>query len=106
MLYDELDLSQLLNYDGPALTLREQLKDGIRYETASAYGGHGACCFFRYAKATYNADSSLQPGSQPNDRHPEAAVLCKVDEPGRDHVRCFPSFACSTCAVTIAGVDR
>lgn len=106
MLYDELDLSQLLNYDGPALTLEEQLKDGIRYVTASAYGGHGACCFFRYAKATYNADSSLQPGSQPNDRHPEAAVFCKVDEPGRDHVRCFPSFACSTCAVTIAGVDR
>ncbi|BGP10632.1 hypothetical protein JCM10049v2_006524 [Rhodotorula toruloides] len=40
MLFDELDLSQLLNYDGPAATLKEQLKDGIRYVTASAYGGH------------------------------------------------------------------
>ncbi|BGP00644.1 hypothetical protein NBRC10513v2_006443 [Rhodotorula toruloides] len=40
MLFDELDLSQLLNYDAPAPTLREQLKDGIRYVTASAYGGH------------------------------------------------------------------
>ncbi|GAA6002968.1 O-fucosyltransferase family protein [Rhodotorula paludigena] len=35
-----LNLSKILNYDEPRATLREQLKPGLRYVTAMAYGGH------------------------------------------------------------------
>ncbi|GAA5929026.1 hypothetical protein JCM1841_005613 [Sporobolomyces salmonicolor] len=38
--YDEFDILQILNYDTPQETLQMQLKDGVRYATALAYGGH------------------------------------------------------------------
>ncbi|GAA5989000.1 hypothetical protein JCM11641_001110 [Rhodosporidiobolus odoratus] len=38
--WEELDALKVLNYDHAAETLREQLKPGVRYVTAMAYGGH------------------------------------------------------------------
>ncbi|GAA5874076.1 hypothetical protein JCM8547_004821 [Rhodosporidiobolus lusitaniae] len=38
--YEGLDTMKVVKNPGPADTLREQLKEGVRYVTALAYGGH------------------------------------------------------------------
>ncbi|BGP19271.1 hypothetical protein JCM10213_008211 [Rhodosporidiobolus nylandii] len=38
--WEPLDVLKVLNFDTPRETLREQLKPGVRYVTAMAYGGH------------------------------------------------------------------
>ncbi|GAA6010954.1 hypothetical protein JCM10207_004011 [Rhodosporidiobolus poonsookiae] len=40
LVYEELDVLKVLNFDTPQETLRSQLKTGVRYVTAMAYGGH------------------------------------------------------------------
>ncbi|GAA5887934.1 hypothetical protein JCM5296_001501 [Sporobolomyces johnsonii] len=74
--YDEFDILQILNYDTPQETLAMQLKDGVRYATAMAYGGH-ANQMISIQKLLYFAKLTNRVGIIPTllpahiDGHPE-----------------------------------
>lgn len=78
---------QILNFDTPQDTLKQQLKPGVRYIVANAYGGH---CQSHLPSFSSKVGHDLIVGrhrSESIHRHSEDAVFRQAHKPSRDHVR-------------------